>query len=149
MSGPGTMPVNAPTLKRKAQPRRHNIITRACVHHDIFCYIDSPYTAFLLHETSASTSQCAPQSVCLARHESPRKGITSPAMLPSPTVVFTIPSVHDDTVLDCRVYHPLHLNPSTVSRVSAPWEKKAAIIAHPYAPLGGLSSQRAEQRSRS
>ncbi|RDW87489.1 hypothetical protein BP5796_03183 [Coleophoma crateriformis] len=58
-------------------------------------------------------------------------------MLPPPTIVFTIPSIHDDTVLDCRVYHPLRLNPSTVSQVSAPWEKKAAIVAHPYAPLGG------------
>ncbi|KAL3418526.1 hypothetical protein PVAG01_10242 [Phlyctema vagabunda] len=58
-------------------------------------------------------------------------------MLPPPTLTFTIPSIHDNTVLDCRIYHPLRLNPNTVSQVSAPWEKKAALIAHPYAPLGG------------
>jgi hypothetical protein len=47
-------------------------------------------------------------------------------MLPLPTITFTIPSIHDDLVLDCRIYIPSHFA-----------AKKAAIIAHPYAPLGG------------
>lgn len=51
-----------------------------------------------------------------------------PTML-HPTLTFTIPSIHDDIVLDCRIYHPDNL--------SAKWQKKVAIVAHPYAPLGG------------
>lgn len=52
--------------------------------------------------------------------------------LPSPTFTFTIPSVHDDTILKCRLYLPRKHNSSEHGQ--AP---KAAIIAHPYAPLGG------------
>lgn len=57
-------------------------------------------------------------------------------MLPPPTLTFTIPSVYDDLVLHCRVYHPTDLAPTTVSGITE-WRKKAAIVAHPYAPLGG------------
>ncbi|OLN96959.1 hypothetical protein CCHL11_07435 [Colletotrichum chlorophyti] len=56
-------------------------------------------------------------------------------MLPDPTLSFTLPSLHDDTVLDCRVYHCQALNPSAPTNVQ--WKRHAAIIAHPYAPLGG------------
>jgi len=56
--------------------------------------------------------------------------------LPSPTLSFTIPSIHDDTVLQCRVYHPTCLAPTSISQITA-WNKKAAIVAHPYAVLGG------------
>jgi hypothetical protein len=55
-------------------------------------------------------------------------------MLPEPTLTFTLPSVHDGTTLDCRVFHPLSLD---VSPNSPPWQRNAAIVAHPYAPLGG------------
>lgn len=51
--------------------------------------------------------------------------------LPDPTLTFTLPSIHDSTVLDCRIYHPLTPPASTCC------PKHAAIIAHPYAPLGG------------
>ncbi|TVY22266.1 hypothetical protein LHYA1_G009183 [Lachnellula hyalina] len=57
-------------------------------------------------------------------------------MLPPPTLSFTIPSIQDDTVLQCRVYHPSCLAPTSVSQI-IDWKKKAAIVAHPYAPLGG------------
>jgi len=57
-------------------------------------------------------------------------------MLPSPTFTFTIPSIHDDTVLDCRVYHPLKFL-SCGATGETQWQKRGAIIAHPYAPLGG------------
>ncbi|KAI9732716.1 MAG: hypothetical protein M1818_007450 [Claussenomyces sp. TS43310] len=57
-------------------------------------------------------------------------------MLPSPTCTFTIPSIHDDTVLDCRLYTPATLFTASDGS-SRPWRKKAAIVAHPYAPLGG------------
>ncbi|CAG8949701.1 hypothetical protein HYFRA_00004019 [Hymenoscyphus fraxineus] len=57
-------------------------------------------------------------------------------LLPPPTLSFTIPSIHDDLILDCRVYHPICLAPTKISQVEE-WHKKAAIIAHPYAPLGG------------
>ena len=52
--------------------------------------------------------------------------------LPLPTSAFTIPSVHDDTILNCRLYLPRkHLS------LTDKQPPKAAIIAHPYAPLGG------------
>jgi len=56
--------------------------------------------------------------------------------LPLPTLSFTIPSIHDDTVLQCRVYHPACLSPTRLSQITT-WNKKAAIVAHPYAVLGG------------
>lgn len=56
--------------------------------------------------------------------------------LPDPAYSFTIPSLHDDTPLDCRIYHPSELAGSA-SSVEDTWQKKGAIIAHPYAPLGG------------
>ncbi|OTA68681.1 hypothetical protein K449DRAFT_386999 [Hypoxylon sp. EC38] len=57
-------------------------------------------------------------------------------MLPRPSLSFTLPSIYDNTKLDCRVYHPTCLNgplgPSDISRC-----RHAAVVAHPYAPLGG------------
>jgi hypothetical protein len=53
--------------------------------------------------------------------------------LPKPSYTFTIPSIHDDTLLDCRVYHP----PSKQRRTSTHNAWSGAIVAHPYAPLGG------------
>lgn len=57
-------------------------------------------------------------------------------MLPEPTFSFTIPSIHDDIPLDCRLYNPPHsvLNPAEGEPL---WSPRGAIIAHPYAPLGG------------
>lgn len=50
-------------------------------------------------------------------------------MAPEAEYTFTLPSVADDTVLSCKVYHPKELRlGSTV---------KGAVLAHPYAPLGG------------
>ncbi|KAL1625096.1 hypothetical protein SLS56_007523 [Neofusicoccum ribis] len=75
-----------------------------------------------------------------------------------PAYSFTIPSLHDDAALDCRIYHPQGLfagdgsssnsggeeergrNSGTQPQDEKPrgqQRKKAAIIAHPYAPLGG------------
>jgi alpha/beta superfamily hydrolase len=44
------------------------------------------------------------------------------------TYAFTIPSISDDLALDCRIFHP-----KTIGRSNF----KGAVIAHPYAPLGG------------
>ncbi|KAK3361978.1 Alpha/Beta hydrolase protein [Lasiosphaeria ovina] len=55
-------------------------------------------------------------------------------MLPEPTLTFTLPSLHDGLALNCRVYHPHSLSPSPHA---PPWQKHVAIVAHPYAPLGG------------
>ena len=63
-------------------------------------------------------------------------GCESPDMLPPPTLSFTIPSIHDDNVLQCRIYHPACLVPNTVAGIVG-WRKRGAIVAHPYAPLGG------------
>ncbi|KAK4124328.1 hypothetical protein N657DRAFT_543811, partial [Parathielavia appendiculata] len=58
----------------------------------------------------------------------------SSTMLPKPSLIFTVPSVHDGLPIDCRVYHPLSL----AAAPNAPrWQKHAAVVAHPYAPLGG------------
>lgn len=71
--------------------------------------------------------------------------LTAEAMhLPDPALTLTIPSIHDGTVLDCRVYHPLslatalcppHVGPGHSARTTG--RPNAAIVAHPYAPLGG------------
>lgn len=58
-------------------------------------------------------------------------------MLPRPSLSFTIPSLHDQTKLDCRVYHPEILQVTTQQRHTPPWGRHVAIVAHPYAPLGG------------
>jgi alpha/beta superfamily hydrolase len=54
-----------------------------------------------------------------------------------PEYGFSIPSLADDTPLKCRVYHPEDLD-NTLHSQTESWRKiKGAIIAHPYAPLGG------------
>lgn len=51
-----------------------------------------------------------------------------------PTYSFPIPSLHDDTPLDCRIYHP----PGLHDLVAGDSKKiRGAIVGHPYAPLGG------------
>jgi alpha/beta superfamily hydrolase len=57
--------------------------------------------------------------------------------LPGPTLAFTIPSVYDDTTLDCRVYHPVEDSAYTSTHGKRVKRKQCAIVAHPYAPLGG------------
>ncbi|KAM0813939.1 hypothetical protein AB5N19_13941 [Seiridium cardinale] len=56
-------------------------------------------------------------------------------MLPKPSLCFTIPSIHDHTKLECRVFHPASLN--SPSAAAPPWGRHVAVVAHPYAPLGG------------
>lgn len=72
--------------------------------------------------------------------------------LPDPTLSFSLPSIHDGTSLDCRIYLPPSLledlsspPPSPSSPLSPfdnpakalPWQGNAAVVAHPYAPMGG------------
>ena len=57
-------------------------------------------------------------------------------MFPTPTLSFTIGSVHDDTLLDCRVYHPACWSLGE-SHPENPWKPRGAIVAHPYTALGG------------
>ncbi|KAI1452035.1 Alpha/Beta hydrolase protein [Annulohypoxylon moriforme] len=57
-------------------------------------------------------------------------------MLPRPSLSFTLPSLHDNTKLDCRIYHPACLN-GPLGPSDASWQQHAAVVAHPYAPLGG------------
>lgn len=81
---------------------------------------------------------------------------------PRPLINFTIPSIHDDTVLNCRIYHPPYRSTisSAGSQAISPAESdveayhelvgqgverskhaetriKGAVVAHPYAPMGG------------
>jgi hypothetical protein len=56
--------------------------------------------------------------------------------LSEPAFTFTIPSINDDTPLDCRIYHPPVLSGTSTTGTSS-WIKKGAVVAHPYAPLGG------------
>jgi hypothetical protein len=54
--------------------------------------------------------------------------------LPLPTFSFAIPSIHDGKQLECRIYLP----PAFQNIESATaWANRGAIVAHPYAPLGG------------
>jgi hypothetical protein len=53
--------------------------------------------------------------------------------LPSPTFSFTIPSIHDGCKLECRLYLP----PTLQHIEQPPTSVTGAIVAHPYAPLGG------------
>lgn len=63
---------------------------------------------------------------------------------PEPHYSFTIPSIHDDTTLDCRIYHPRILTePHTdANAAEAPWRKRGIVVGHPYAPLGGSYDDR-------
>ncbi|KAL4962142.1 uncharacterized protein BDV14DRAFT_179078 [Aspergillus stella-maris] len=54
--------------------------------------------------------------------------------LPTPTHSFSIPSIYDGTQLSCRIYVPRQLQDPTNS---SPWRVRGAIVAHPYASLGG------------
>jgi alpha/beta superfamily hydrolase len=51
-----------------------------------------------------------------------------------PTYAFSLPSIQDDTPLECRIYHPKNLH-SLLGDKQRPI--KGSIIGHPYAPLGG------------
>jgi hypothetical protein len=54
------------------------------------------------------------------------------AALPTPRSTFTIPSLHDDLEIDCRIYYP-----RSSEKTTATLGRTFAVIAHPYAPLGG------------
>ncbi|KAL7939296.1 Alpha/Beta hydrolase protein [Trichoderma chlorosporum] len=60
-------------------------------------------------------------------------------MLPEPSFTLTIPSIHDGTALECRVYHPasFSVGARNIQHGEAPWKRHAAVFAHPYAPMGG------------
>lgn len=55
---------------------------------------------------------------------------------------FTIPSIHDDTTLDCRVYHPDTLTKPKDSGDVVQWRRRGIVMAHPYAPMGGSYDDR-------
>lgn len=63
--------------------------------------------------------------------------------LAEPHYSFTIPSVHDDTTLDCRIYHPDVLNVSFEGPLrKLQWRQRGIVMAHPYAPMGGSYDDR-------
>lgn len=49
-----------------------------------------------------------------------------------PTFTLTIPSIRDDLNLHCRIY-----SPGSKTLHDPRWKVRGAVIAHPYAPLGG------------
>ncbi|KAK5701506.1 hypothetical protein LTR97_004321 [Elasticomyces elasticus] len=55
-------------------------------------------------------------------------------MAAEPAYTFTLPSIADDTTLECRIYHPHGHVENLLRRNST---LKGAVVAHPYAPLGG------------
>ncbi|KAH7018384.1 Alpha/Beta hydrolase protein [Microdochium trichocladiopsis] len=63
-------------------------------------------------------------------------------MLPPPTLSFMLPSLHDDTRLACRIYHPASLNGTGHGRDVKAWSGNAAVVAHPYAMMGGCYDDR-------
>lgn len=63
--------------------------------------------------------------------------------LPPPTLSFTIPSLHDATVLSCRIYHPDSLSVHALGHGGDDeWKGQVAVFAHPYGPLGGSVDDR-------
>ncbi|KAI6791624.1 hypothetical protein KC332_g15914 [Hortaea werneckii] len=54
--------------------------------------------------------------------------------MPNPLYAFTLPSIDDDTPLACRIYHPKNLR---LEIPDSQADLRGAVIAHPYAPLGG------------
>ena len=52
---------------------------------------------------------------------------------------FKIPSLHDSLQLDCRIYAAAPRDPEAAGGLGSGHEGhlRGAIIAHPYAPLGG------------
>jgi hypothetical protein len=79
-------------------------------------------------------------------------------LLPKPHLSFTLPSIHDNTKLQCRIYHPPcllrqqekspHERDADVvdgegegngvqRQAQEKWQGHTAVVAHPYAPLGG------------
>ncbi|KAH6620113.1 hypothetical protein C7974DRAFT_226476 [Boeremia exigua] len=62
---------------------------------------------------------------------------------PEPHYCFTIPSIHDDTTLDCRIYHPDLFDDVAQNTAGRPrWRKRGIVMAHPYAPMGGSYDDR-------
>lgn len=60
-----------------------------------------------------------------------------------PHYSFTIPSIHDDTTLDCRIYHPdIFEHPTRYDAKEPLWRKRGIVMAHPYAPMGGSYDDR-------
>lgn len=55
--------------------------------------------------------------------------------LPSPTHSFTIPSIYDGIQLSCRIYLPQQLVSDSAN--ASQWRVRGAVVAHPYASLGG------------
>jgi hypothetical protein len=57
---------------------------------------------------------------------------------------FTIPSINDDTPLNCRVYHPDTLSeaPCDSAGLARPDRARGIVMAHPYAPMGGSYEDR-------
>lgn len=58
--------------------------------------------------------------------------------MPTPSLNLQIPSYLDAYLLDARVYLPT----SYTAPVTQHWDRKLAIIGHPYAPLGGSHDDR-------
>jgi len=54
-----------------------------------------------------------------------------------PAFSFTIPSLHDDISLDCRIYHPKDFSATLGRATEKSHSLLGAVVAHPYAPLGG------------
>jgi alpha/beta superfamily hydrolase len=54
-----------------------------------------------------------------------------------PAYSFTIPSLADDTPLDCRIYHPEDFEAVLANAAENGHATRGAIVAHPYPVLGG------------
>ena len=68
-------------------------------------------------------------------------------MATEPSLRLSIPSLADGTALDCRVFHPPNLTSAAGAEGAheeggeraKSWRRNrhVAVVAHPYAPLGG------------
>lgn len=55
----------------------------------------------------------------------------------TPAYAFNIPSISDGLALDCHLFIPQSFETAIDPNEKLKWPKKGAIVAHPYAPLGG------------
>nr|POE77537.1 hypothetical protein CFP56_09184 [Quercus suber] len=59
-------------------------------------------------------------------------------MVLEPAYTFELPSLQDSTILNARIYHPTSLQHNVqISSSHDAAQLKGAVVAHPYAPLGG------------
>jgi hypothetical protein len=59
---------------------------------------------------------------------------SAPAPRLQPSLVLEIPALQGDHFLVANIYYPVSIVPGYGKQ---PWQRHAAVVAHPYGPMGG------------